>query len=434
MLKFLASSMPQRFSVCGALLAAILATGCPKAPPPASQGENPQPPALDFNRSNDGEPSATSAHTSTDNADSIAKLEAMGVKLTRDQAGAVTVLDVVAADLKDSDLELLKGLPSLVDIDLAKSSITDEGLAFLASFPKLKALGLQRCNLVTDAGLKHLESVPNLERLYLLYTLIGNDGMEHVAKLKKLRVLDLRGSKVSNAGLEKLRDHPSLVDIKLRASSIDDEALPFLASMKKLRSIEAEDTTIVGTELGQLAVLTDLQKLNLWRSYVDESSFAPLSVLTKLRDLRLRGTAVRATVLSTLAASKDALIYLDLIECPINDDELAAIESFQKLETLEIWQTNLGDAGLAHIGKLANLKSLDISICPNVTSAGMTALVPLSKLETLNLSQTGIDDTALDTLSAMHQLKSLDVRLTNVTDAGVAKFQAAVPDCKVTRQ
>ncbi|MBL8851892.1 MAG: hypothetical protein JNG89_19625 [Planctomycetaceae bacterium] len=421
----------QRILASAALATFLLAAGCPQS---QTTYEAPNPPDTPAVVEYTGEPAATETAPPADNADSIAKLEALGVKLTRDKAGAVTGLDVVAADLKDADLELLKGLPSLVDIDLAKSSVTDAGLAALQSFPNLKSLGLQRCNLVTDAGLSHLESVPNLERLYLLYTLIGNDGMEHVAKLKKLKVLDLRGSKVSNAGLEKLREHPALVDIKLRASSIDDEALPILASIKQLRSIEAEDTTIVGTELGQLATLTDLQKLNLWRSYVDESSFAPLSVLTKLRDLRLRGTAVRATVLNTLAASKDSLIYLDLIECPINDDELAAIEPFQRLETLEIWQTNLGDAGLAHIGKLANLKSLDISICPNVTSAGMTALVPLSKLETLNLSQTGIDDAALDTLSTMSQLKSLDVRLTSVTDAGVAKFQAAVPNCKVTRQ
>jgi len=410
---------------------ASLLAGCPETPKPVAQPSGGASAASPSPRS--GGNDVHDVQYVPQNPSSVEHFDKLGCKLTRDENGNVTKLDVVAADLKDTDLDYLKDLPALVDLDLAKSSITDNGLGILASLPQLKSLGLQRCNLITDAGLQHLDHVPNLERLYVLYTLIGDDGMEHVAKLKQLRVLDLRGTKVGDAGLEKLRDHPALVDLKLRAASITDEGMPHIATLKQLRSLEAEDTYVTDDGLPHLAALTELQKLNLWRSFVSEVGFEKLTGLTKLRDLRLRGTATRAKVLGSLTGAKDTLVYLDLIECPIDDAELAAIEPFQKLETLEIWQTGLGDAGLAHIGKLASLKSLDVSKCLKVTSAGVANLVKLSKLDALNLSETGINDEALEILAQLHGLKSLDVRLTSVTDEGVAKFKAAVPGCKVTR-
>lgn len=426
MRKYLQQLTMQRIPLAPALLATVFLAGCPEKPRPvANSPETKSPPPATATEP----PLAVSP---PDAPDAIAQLEAKGVKLTRDKSGVVTTLEVQSADLKDPDLQLLKGLPSLVDIDLKKSSITNDGLAILQSFPNLKALGLQRCNLLTNDGLKHLEHVPNLERLYILYTLISNDGMEHIARLKKLKLLDLRGAKVGNEGIAKLEGHPTLVDLKLRAESIDNDALPAIASIKQLRSLEAEDASLFG-DIGALAVLTDLQKLNLMRTYVDAQSFVPLKNLTKLRDVRLRGTATRATVLDSLLASKDTLTYLDLTECPIVDAELAPIEQFQKLETLEIWQTDLSDAGLPHIGKLINLKSLDISKCLGVTAAGVVELLPLTKLQTLNLSETGVDDAALEKLAALTQLKSLDLRLTSVTDDGVAKFKAAVPDCNVVK-
>ena len=416
----------QRVVFPAGMLAAVVACGCPETPKPGAKsgGENSA-----AAPAKTAEPPATPA----DDPAAVAALEELGCELTRDKAGNVTKVGVGTAELKDADLVHLKGLPALVDLDLYKSQITDDGLAILESLPQLKALGLQRCNLLTNDGMKHLEHVPDLERLRLLYTCISNDGMDHFAKRKKLRLLDLRGAKVSNDGIAKLEGHPSLIDLKLRAVSIDDRSLPHIATIKQLRSLEAEDAAIVGTELGALAALEDLQKLNLLRTYVSEVEFEPLSVLTKLRDLRLRGTAVRATVLNTLVASKDTLTYLDLTECPISDEELVAIEPFQALETLELWQTNLGDAGLVHLGKLAQLKSLNISKSPRVTSAGVSELLNLTNLEKLNLSETGIDDSALEALSAMKSLKSLDVSLTSATDEGVAQFQAAVPGCTVTR-
>ena len=416
----------QRLSLVAGLLLAGLLVGCPEKPKPGANSGG--------GKSADKSPDAeVQPPPPGDEPAAVAALEELGCKLTRNDAGNVTGVAVGTAELQDADLVHLKGLPALVDLDLAKSPITDDGLAILESLPQLKALGLQRCNLLTNDGLKHLEHVPNLERLRLLYTLISNDGMDHVAKLKKLRLLDLRGAKVSNDGIAKLSGHPSLVDLKLRAVSIDDDVLPHIATIKQLRSLEAEDAAIIGVELGALAALEDLQKLNLLRTYVSEVEFEPLSVLAKLRDLRLRGTAVRATVLNSLVASKDTLVYLDLTECPISDDELVAIEPFQSLETLEMWQTSLGDAGLTHLGKLANLKSLNISKSPNVTSAGVAELLHLANLTKLNLSETGIDDAALETLSGMKTLESLDVGMTGVTDEGVAKFQAALPECKVTR-
>jgi Leucine-rich repeat (LRR) protein len=375
---------------------------------------------------------------SPDDPVTLAALEQRGVALTTSQAGVVTAADGTTAQppLTDEDLPLFTKLPALVELNLAEAAITDAGLAALKDLPRLKVLGLRRCNQITDAGLAHLEHVPNLERLFLLFTFIGNGGMEHVAKLKKLKVLDLRGSKVSDEGLEKLREHPALVDLSVRTASMTDTAVSHIATIKQLRYLAIEDAYVTEAALPELGTLTGLQKLHLMRTYisVDDEALAHLSGLTKLRDLRLRGNAAGVAFLSHVKGSAGSLAHLDLSECPINDESaLEHLVAFQKLETLELWQTPLSDIGLEYVGQLPALRKLDISKCPAITSAGLEHVVGLGNLEQLDLSESKIGDAGLERLRGCKSLRSLTLKQVAVSPEAVAAFQAAVPECKIVR-
>ena len=68
-----------------------------------------------------------------------------------------------------------------------------------------------------------------------------------------------------------------------------------------------------------------------------------------------------------------------------------------------------------------------------VTDAGLANLEPLANLETLSLATTKITDAGLAHLAGLGKLSELDLSFTKTTAAGVKKFQAAHPECKITR-
>ena len=73
---------------------------------------------------------------------------------------------------------------------------------------------------------------------------------------------------------------------------------------------------------------------------------------------------------------------------------------------LLVAKTRITDAGLLHIGRLANLQDLDLSL-------------------------TAVTDIGLTHLKALSTLQSVTVWRTRVTDAGVRALQKALPNCRV---
>jgi uncharacterized protein (TIGR03067 family) len=81
-------------------------------------------------------------------------------------------------------------LPKLKSLNLAKSSVTDEGLGKLPVLPALQDLTLSGPK-VTDAGLKHFQKQPNLESVWLDETKVSKAAVEELKKLKPK--LSIRG-------------------------------------------------------------------------------------------------------------------------------------------------------------------------------------------------------------------------------------------------
>ncbi len=99
---------------------------------------------------------------------------------------------------------------------------------------------------------------------------------------------------------------------------------------------------------------------------------------------------------------------------------------------LNLSGTAVTDAGLAHLGKLAQLRRLNLSRTA-VTDAGLASLAGLGQLEVLNLYGTGVSDAGLAQLHGLQSLTKLYLWETAVSDAGVAALAAARPGVKVNR-
>lgn len=94
---------------------------------------------------------------------------------------------------------LLKDIPSLVDLNLAKLNLKDEDLKNIASLSNLQRLHLEN-NPITDAGIANLKGLVNLEYLNLYNTQVSDAGVETLKGLTNLMALYLWQTKVTDEG------------------------------------------------------------------------------------------------------------------------------------------------------------------------------------------------------------------------------------------
>ena len=90
------------------------------------------------------------------------------------------------------------------------------------------------------------------------------------------------------------------------------------------------------------------------------------------------------------------------------------------------------DAESTHLRGLRHLKELNL----DYSSMGNTALVDVGQLKELEVLYlpNRVTDAGLEHLTSLHRLRELNISSDRVTDAGIAKLQAALPKCKIERQ
>ncbi len=110
----------------------------------------------------------------------------------------------VAREYGDKNLEVLKPVADQVKwMDLARTQVTDAGMAHVGAMKNLTRLHLENTK-ITDAGLDHLKNLGELEYLNLYGTLVTDAGIAKLAGLKKLKKLFVWETKVTDAGAKKI--------------------------------------------------------------------------------------------------------------------------------------------------------------------------------------------------------------------------------------
>src|SRR4051794_33515351 len=115
----------------------------------------------------------------------------LGGSFRKDKAGNIIEADLTLTQLTDDDLGKLAALPSLQKITLAHTKISDSGLAHLRPLRNVRYLNCYYCDYITDAGIAYLKDWENLETLIVRGSEVTSRVFEHLAKMKKLRMLDV---------------------------------------------------------------------------------------------------------------------------------------------------------------------------------------------------------------------------------------------------
>jgi hypothetical protein len=226
----------------------------------------------------------------------------------------------VASVNNDGALEVAARLPTLQTLILGGEKITDAGMRHLKDLPVLKSLVVFDTR-VTDAGLAHLKACQHLRELRirprrfvgfvfpspleskgqrlpwpLQGPTITNAGLEHIAALPRLEVLDLTGAPIGDAGLRHLSKLPRLEHLNLSDTNITDAALVYLACLPNLRELSLADTGVADPGLENLRTLGHLRRLDLSGLPVTDTTLLALTPLANLQELKLRGDYVHDEV------------------------------------------------------------------------------------------------------------------------------------------
>jgi hypothetical protein len=106
----------------------------------------------------------------------------------------------------------------------------------------------------------------------------------------------------------------------------------------------------------------------------------------------------------------------------VGDPVLKRLCELKGLEAIQIgpdFDVRITDAGLAHLGGLPKLRSLRLEGAAEITDAGAARLKALVGLRELDLAGSGLTDAGLAQLKALRDLQELGLRRTKITDAGV---------------
>ena len=121
----------------------------------------------------------------------------------------------------DADLQIVCKLAGLQNLTIARTSITDQGIAAVHRHPSLKRLSLKGCD-ITDSSLRHLAGINTLEELDLSKTKITGAGLVFLTKLPNLRALNLESTLLSDDSLAHLSGMP-LRSLNLTKTPISGE-------------------------------------------------------------------------------------------------------------------------------------------------------------------------------------------------------------------
>ncbi len=127
----------------------------------------------------------------------------------------LTGLDIDATGVTATAIKSLNGLPKLSALRLVGRDVPADAVVELMSLPALKELRLH-VGPVADEGMKAISTLVGLEILELgRFTPGADKATQHIAKLTKLKSLDLSASDLTDAGLKQLEGLKNLTELKI---------------------------------------------------------------------------------------------------------------------------------------------------------------------------------------------------------------------------
>jgi len=182
----------------------------------------------------------------------------------------LTTLD--ASELKP-DLDDLKRIPKLRTLSLSGKKYNDEAAQAIAdTFQSLESAYLRGTS-ITNAGVEHLAKIKTLKILTLDDSLVDDGMADAIRKMKQLTWLSVENCAVGDDTLAALSDCPDMWYVYLANTQVTDKGIAHLSKLKKpLALYLAECKLVTDASIESLAQLSKSGNLhiNLQRSGITE--------------------------------------------------------------------------------------------------------------------------------------------------------------------
>lgn len=281
-------------------------------------------------------------------------IDDLGGTTSHDASGRVTAVNLRGTWVGDTDLRRLNELPALALLDLSLTHITDQGMSEIRNLPGITDLNLSYTEYITDEGIAAVKDWKKLRKLNVHGTKVGDTGLEHISGIIAMESLNVGSTLMTDVGLERLTMLTRLTELTMGGNELGDAGLQALRQMPGLTYLDLAGRqgtdknvwTIAMTEVGLEAVLTlkDLKELRFGCVNIgvgiEGAKFGEISLLsvtpkwldrmkslTKLERLKLQGcNRIGDDSVPALTAMK-ALKEADLQGTAVTEKGAAALKA-----------------------------------------------------------------------------------------------------------
>ena len=231
--------------------------------------------------------------------------------------------------------EHLGHIETLESLNVISTKFNDEWMPHIAKLANLKSLRFTNNGRLTDAGMEQLAPLKNLEAFSFVGTQITGRAYAKFDGFTKVIKVSHRGSNIDDEGLKELCDHlPNLESLSLAHAKFTDAGAPHLAKLTKLKGLEL-GAHATPAALKHITTLP-LESLQLGEGFDKSESLPIVKEIKTLKRLTL--TNCKATTDNDLKqlTTMTQLESLELGSPSMPDARLPLLEGFAFLKELKI--------------------------------------------------------------------------------------------------
>ncbi len=231
-------------------------------------------------------------------------------------------------------------LTALESLNIIATKLGDDGIAPLGKLTKLKSLRFTNNGKLSDAGLEKLAGLKNLE----IFSFVGTGMKGHAfAKFEgwtRLTRCSFRGSSIDDDGLRHISERfPNLENLVLAHAKFTDAGAVYLAKLTKLKGLEIGTRNATPAGLKHIAALP-LEYLQLGDGLDAPAGIAAIKGIKTLKRLTLTDCKLTPDDDLKIVAAMKHLENLELSNIPLPEARLPLLKEFAHLKALRLVSAN----------------------------------------------------------------------------------------------